>query len=809
MAEKKQFKVLIIGGSVAGLSLANMLQLNGIDFVVLEGYPKIAPQVGASIGLLPNGNRILDQLGLFDTILELAPPVEKFNFRNSKGERIAGHSGMRHSFVQRHGYPILFLDRQMVLQVLYNNIKDKSKVLTEKRLEKIDLDENGVTATMADGSKFSGDFLAGCDGIHSTTRSEMWRLAESKVPGYFPPGEQNNVRCDYSCIFGISNPIEGLEPGNLHSVFREKTSYLINGGPKGRVYWFFFFKHPQTLHGSDIPRYTKEEEAKMFEDHKSDPITPEITFGDLLKKRITSTLTALPEYVYKKWSYDRIITLGDSAHKVHPIGGHGGNVAIEGAAALTNALVKALEKSPNSLTTQQLTTIFESVQKLREDRAQLLLDASHEQQRTEAMVDGLHKFVALTILPMTDTEDVMFNFSGNLPAAEKLDMVDLPPRAKLIPYKDELATAPSSRGIYGYLQILFYLACAAAGYYGMWIRPMKYGLSDAIDVVMDSGVFPYDSNAPLKQKFTGIGPLDSLLSVLSAVFTPGFAAYDKQFGTLALYFLGMIIQPLSIWLIEACRKRNDMNLLALPTIWLTLCQLLGAGVVMPFYYVAYTLFSNVESYWWPLSRLVPAHYVRVLLPAILIGYVIPTILAFMPWKDSTTVQNFGALWQFSPMFASLLTFLFSIIHKRVSPPKDSMTPFAAEQPKDLPYLKSIYLFAFLSGVALHFSVMSNILFSGNPELTLRSVFLFSESESLGDGLRNQFAADFWALNIATYGWCVNAVWDIKRVGRTTVDVGKAAIVLLLANVMVGPGAALVGCWYWREMAMARTSVPKN
>lgn len=101
MADDRPFRVVIIGGSVAGLVLGNMLQLNGIDFIILEAYPKIAPQVGASIGLLPNGNRILDQLGLFDTILGLAPPVEKFNFRNSKGERIAGHSGMRNSFVQR------------------------------------------------------------------------------------------------------------------------------------------------------------------------------------------------------------------------------------------------------------------------------------------------------------------------------------------------------------------------------------------------------------------------------------------------------------------------------------------------------------------------------------------------------------------------------------------------------------------------------------------------------------------------------------------------------------------------------------
>lgn len=230
---------------------------------------------------------------------------------------------------------------------------------------------------------------------------------------------------------------------------------------------------------------------------------------------------------------------------------------------------------------------------------------------------------------------------------------------------------------------------------------------------------------------------------------------------------------------------------------------------MPFWYIAYTLFSNAEPYWWPLSRLVPVHYARVLLPAILIGYVVPTVLVFIPWKDTATIQNFGAFWQVAPMLASLLTFLFSVIYKRVNPPKDSMTPFAAEQPKDMPYLKSIYLFAFLSGVALHFGVMFNILFSGNPEVTLRSVFLLSEPESLGDGLRNQFAADFWALNIASYGWCVNAIWDIKRVGRTTVDVSKAAIIQLLANVVVGPGAAMVGCWYWRELAMARTSVSKK
>ncbi|TGO47132.1 hypothetical protein BOTNAR_0542g00040 [Botryotinia narcissicola] len=521
MADKIPFRVVIIGGSVDGLVLGNMLQLNGIDFIILEAYPAIAPQVGASIGLLPNGNRILDQLGLFDKILGLAPPVEQFNFRNSKGERIAGHSGMRHSFEQRHGYPILFLDRQAVLKVLYDNIKDKSKVLTEKRLTKIEMNEKGVKAIMTDGSEFTGDILVGGDGIHSKTRSEMWRLAEEKIPGYIPAGEDNALPCDYSCIFGISNPIPGLEPGNLHSVFREQSSYLINGGPESRVYWFYFFKHPTTLYGRDIPRYTKADEAAVLQAHENDPITPDISFKVLQDRKISSTLTALPEYVYKKWHFESNVTIGDSAHKFNPIGGHGGNSAFETSAAFVNSLVKLLEISPNP-TTSEVSNMLAGLQALRESRATILKDASHEQQRTEAMEDRLHKFIALTLLPITDTEDVMFNFSGNQPYAEKLDMVELPARPKLIPYKDELAQAPELRGWMGWLQMAVYMALAVGAYYGMWMHSKKAGLAEELAEILRS---------PKRA-----------------------AEKDARLRVLSVYYYGMLVQPLAIWLVEGCRK---------------------------------------------------------------------------------------------------------------------------------------------------------------------------------------------------------------------------------------------------------------
>ncbi|KAF2804993.1 FAD-binding domain-containing protein [Mytilinidion resinicola] len=777
---KTPFRVVIAGGSVAGLSLANMLQANGIDYIILEAYPKIAPQVGASIGLLPHGNRILDQLGLFEKVLS-------------------------------HGYPILFMDRQMVLQVLYDNIKDKSKVLTDKRVTKVEVNEKGVKAITSDGSVYTGDIMIGADGIHSQVRKEMWRIADEKSPGNIPASEHEAVPCTYGCIFGISKPCAGIEPGGLHSIFRVDNSYLVNGGPNGRVYWFYFFKLPKKVYGSDIPRYTKEEEAKLLAARANDNILPNLKFGHLVKEKITTNMTALPEYIFKRWHYDRILNVGDSAHKVHPIAGHGGNGAIETAAVLVNLLVTALKKSTSTgLSTKDVDEIFTKVQDVREKRADTLMEASHEQQRVEGMETPLRKFQALYLLQVAGPEDVMFNFSSNIPFAEKLDMVELPPKPKLIPFKDELASAPKSRGIHGWILMAVYATCGLLAHYGMWIRSAEYGLADQFASIITTGVFPDDPTFPLKRTYTGIGAIDNYLTFLSAAYMPGLAGWDKSFATLQMYFLGMLIQPIAVWTIESCRKRNALTLLSIPTVWLTLVQWAGVGIYMPFYYIAYTWISDREPYWWALSRFVPIHYAKALLPANIIGYVLPTILMFLPWQDPATIQNFEALWQLSPMFVPLLTVLFGAVHSWRYPQKDAhLTPYANEEPADLRDLQRIYAVVGVLGTALHWGILFKLLTSTDAALSISSVFVpdfRAEKKSLGQGIQALFLADFWGFYLASYVWCCSAVWDLKRVGRTVADVGRAAALILLANVVVGPGAAMAGVWYWREGAMARTTV---
>lgn len=69
--------VLIVGGSVAGLTLANALSRANVNFTLLESKadPWADNASGAALTLLPNGCRILDQLGLFEDICKVAEPL--------------------------------------------------------------------------------------------------------------------------------------------------------------------------------------------------------------------------------------------------------------------------------------------------------------------------------------------------------------------------------------------------------------------------------------------------------------------------------------------------------------------------------------------------------------------------------------------------------------------------------------------------------------------------------------------------------------------------------------------------------------
>lgn len=251
---------------------------------------------------------------------------------------------------------MLFFDRQWLLKLLYDNLQHKNRVALGMKVAKLQPTDGGVQVITKDGQVVEGSIVVGADGVHSTIRDEMFRLGNKLRPGYFPAGEADRVPCYYRCSFGIAQHVPGYANGELNRIWGEDWSGLTISGPEDRVYWFIFDRLPEPKYGSNIPKYTKEDEAKFvsqpspfslfrrealgeasrsfrvrlygiafgvvannFEKAKefwNKSITDKVTFGQIYSKKSTSTLTPLHEVVWKKWFFERIILLGDSAHKV-------------------------------------------------------------------------------------------------------------------------------------------------------------------------------------------------------------------------------------------------------------------------------------------------------------------------------------------------------------------------------------------------------------------------------------------------------------------------------------------------------------
>ena len=86
--DQKHFRVLIVGGGIAGLTLSHCLTKSGIDHVVFESYDVLSPR-GASIGFWPHGMKILSQIGCADDIKDQSMSMQYSYNRSPDGKPIS------------------------------------------------------------------------------------------------------------------------------------------------------------------------------------------------------------------------------------------------------------------------------------------------------------------------------------------------------------------------------------------------------------------------------------------------------------------------------------------------------------------------------------------------------------------------------------------------------------------------------------------------------------------------------------------------------------------------------------------------
>ncbi|ETS74575.1 hypothetical protein PFICI_13059 [Pestalotiopsis fici W106-1] len=437
--------VVIVGGGITGLALALMLQRQNVDYVLLEAYGSVTPNVGASIGLWPNGLRVLDQLGVYEDICAVAQPVDRSIVRDGKtGARLMTRK-YGPVLKARHGYVNMFMERYELLRVLYRHVAEKDRILVNKKVVRIDSDDDKATIHTRDGSVFEAQIVVGADGVHSAVRKEMWRNADESDPAAIPKCDRENIRCEHACIFGTAKPQPDVKQGEVVGASTEGTTAGVMVGPKKELFTFWFWQLPEEMRSCPIdaiPRFDDEEKQRQLNRAANTIMSDSgLRFQQVSETLEYSVVTALPHFVLRRWHFGRLIVLGDAAHKFNPLVGQGGNSCIESCASLVNALQSTLKTQPSSrpdawsITT--LSSAFTAVEQQRVGRLVDMVDKCQEAMRNSAWETPTRRFMFKYIVPLFTLSQFVNFHSDLITAGVRLNDCEIRPKIHEWLYDDE------------------------------------------------------------------------------------------------------------------------------------------------------------------------------------------------------------------------------------------------------------------------------------------------------------------------------------------------------------------------------------
>ncbi|KAI9039671.1 FAD-dependent oxidoreductase [Aspergillus affinis] len=347
--EKPRFKVIIIGGSIAGLTLAHCLELANVDFIVLEKHHDLLATIGGSVGLMPNGYRILDQLGIYHQLQGVACPIRL--------SALGAHSTA------------------------------------------IDRNSDGVSVFTDSRTRFNGDLVVGADGVHSVTRSQMWHVANSVDAGLVTEKEMHVLRAEYVCLFGISRPVDGINPGDQIISCYDNKSILVFPSKDASIGWALIKKLDRGYILPDSALLSNAEVQTMGQAAADLTIYRDVRFRDLWIRTPRYSTTLLQEGLLDTWHYGRIVCVGDSVSKMTPNIAQGANTAIEGAAALAN-IVRKISRMPE-ISEDHMNNLLQGYAQNQRKRLRVLHAISRSATRTHTRRNWMTKFIGRYVYPYT------------------------------------------------------------------------------------------------------------------------------------------------------------------------------------------------------------------------------------------------------------------------------------------------------------------------------------------------------------------------------------------------------------------------
>lgn len=171
----KKLKVLVAGGGIGGLATAIALLQRGIDVEVFEQASELR-EFGAGIQISPNGNRVLDALGVFEGLRALSCNAQAKEIRLWNTGQSWTLFDLGEQATRKYGYPYMTVFRPDLLRLLGEQVRrlKPDAITVGARCVGVRQDDTGVELELADGRTVRGDVLVGADGVHSKIRAALF-----------------------------------------------------------------------------------------------------------------------------------------------------------------------------------------------------------------------------------------------------------------------------------------------------------------------------------------------------------------------------------------------------------------------------------------------------------------------------------------------------------------------------------------------------------------------------------------------------------------------------------------------------------
>ncbi|MEV6558626.1 4-hydroxybenzoate 3-monooxygenase [Nocardia sp. NPDC051756] len=314
--------VLVLGAGPAGLVLANILQAAGVETTVLERRSRVQVQKRARAGFLaPDSVDVLREHGLAAGLDARGHTHDRCEFRSP-----AGCVDLRYGELGSRRVHTVYPQQDLVTDLIEEYLRRGGTLRFDTTVERIDgihTDRPTVTARDETGRelRFTGRYLAGCDGARGVARTAVPARVASREHGITwlallaqapPTGD--------SIIYGVhAAGFAGHMPRTA-----EVTRYYLQCDP-----------------ATDPEQWSEQRIWAELVRRLAAPGAPALVTGPIIERR----LVRLRSQILDTLQSGRLFLVGDAATSISPSAAKGANLAIVGAQLLAEGLIDAVRNA--------------------------------------------------------------------------------------------------------------------------------------------------------------------------------------------------------------------------------------------------------------------------------------------------------------------------------------------------------------------------------------------------------------------------------------------------------------------------------